>query len=168
MLKWIIIGGSILFIIWITTVYNGFVAAIEELHNRWNEIELHLRRRHDLVQYLMHILKERMAHDKELLSDVLIARGKALGANMLSERSEAEHSLTRKLKRLFSVIEGYPDLKADGDVFQLQKKITAVEGSISSSRQTYNYLIDELNFKQRTFPSRTIASAFGLKRHMYF
>jgi LemA protein len=168
MLKWIIIGGFILFILWITVVYKGLVAAIDELHKAWNEIELNLRRRHNMVQYFIHVIKERMGSDKKLLSDVLIARGRALGANMLSERNKAEYSLTRELKRLFLVLNGYPDLKVNIDVLQLQKELASVEGSIASSRQSYNYLIDKLNFKQQTFPSSMIASAFGLKRHEYF
>lgn len=168
MLKWIIIGGFILFILWMAVVYKGLVAAIDELHKAWSEIELHLRRRHNLVQHLMYLLKERVGFDKELLSDILIARGRAIGANMFLDRGKAEYSLTRELKRLFSVLEGYPDLKVNIDVLKLQKELTSVEGSIASSRQSYNYLIDNLNFKQQTFPSSMIASAFGLKRHKYF
>ena len=169
MLTLLIIGGIIFILIAFTIgAYNSLVKLKKMVRNAWSQIDVQLKRRHDLIPNLVNSVKGYMEYEKETLQKVMEARNKALNAGNLGEKMSAEGELSGVLGRLFAVMENYPDLKANQNVQSLMKELSDTENKISYSRQFYNDIVTKYNTKIEVFPSNIIAKSFGFKEEELF
>lgn len=157
-----------LIVLWVVLAYNGLVTLKNQVENAWRQIDVQLKRRHDLIPNLVSTVKGAMEFERETLSKVIEARGKAMSAGSIAEKGAAENMLTQALGKLFALVENYPDLKSNKNILQLQEELTSTENRISFARQFYNDIVAQFNIKQSVFPSVIIASLFGFKKSDYF
>ena len=155
-------------ILWIIAVFNGLIRLKNRTDEAWSDIDVQLKRRHDLIPNLIETVKGYAAHEKGLFEKVTEARTKAIGAQGIAEKGEAENVLTGTLKSLFAVAENYPDLKANQNFLQLQEELSDTENKIQAARRFYNGNARDLNIKIETFPSRIIAGMLGFKKREFF
>jgi len=153
---------------WAIVVYNGLVGLKNQVEGAWRQIDVQLKRRCDLIPNLVNTVKGAMEFEKETLTRVIEARGKAMGATGVREKGAAENMLTEALGKLFMLVENYPDLKANKNVLQLQEELTSTENRIGFARQLYNDLVRQYNTRQSVFPTLLIASVFGFAKGDYF
>lgn len=164
----ILIAVVALIVIWAIASYNGLVSLKNQVENGWRQIDVQLKRRYDLIPNLVSTVKGAMEFEKETLTRVIEARGKAMGATGVKEKGAAENMLTEALGRLFMLVENYPDLKSNKNILQLQEELTSTENRIGFARQFYNDIVAQFNTKQSVFPSLLIASVFGFEKSEYF
>ncbi len=150
--------------------YNGLVRLRNQTKNAWAQIDVQLKRRHDLIPNLVETVKGYAAHERETLEAVTQARNIAVGAvgKGVGEQAKAEGELRGALARLLAVVEKYPDLKANQNFLALQEELTSTENKISFSRQYYNDSVLNYNNKIQMFPSNIIAGMFGFKTGEFF
>jgi LemA protein len=148
--------------------YNSLVRMRNEVENAWRQIDVQLKRRHDLIPNLVEAVKGYMQFERDTLTQVVEARGRAIAAPDQASRVAAENQLTSGLGRLLAVMENYPQLKADQNVMQLQEQLTTTENQLSFARQAYNDAVLALNTRIQTFPTNIIANNFGFKDEEYF
>ncbi|MBI4187770.1 MAG: LemA family protein [Chloroflexi bacterium] len=167
----IIIGVIIviLIILYIAT-YNGLVGLRNQTKNAWAQIDVQLKRRHDLIPNLVETVKGYMQHERGTLEAVTNARNLAqsVASSGPAERAKAEGELSSALARLLVVVENYPNLKANQNFLALQEELTSTENKISFSRQFYNDSVLSYNNKTQMFPSNIIASMSGFKQGEFF
>src|SRR5271167_2884194 len=154
--------------IYLVMAYNGLVRLKNEIDNAWKQIDVQLKRRHDLIPNLVEAVKGYMQFERDTLTQVVEARGRAIAAPDQASRVAAENQLTTGLGRLLAVMENYPQLKSDQNVMQLQEQLTTTENQIAFSRQAYNDAVLSLNNRIQVFPSNIIANNFGFKPAEYF
>ena len=153
---------------WFVGAYNGLIALKNQVLNAWKQIDVQLKRRHDLIPNLVETVKGAMNFECETLEAVISARNQAIAvrgpdagatpsAQQVQQTAAAEGQLTGALGRLFAVVEAYPDLKATGNVAQLQEELTSTENKIAFSRQLYNDTATQYNTKQQQFPTNFVA-----------
>ncbi|MBE3066437.1 MAG: LemA family protein [Chloroflexi bacterium] len=152
----------------IVAIYNGLVRSRNRVDNSWKQIDVQLKRRHDLIPNLVEVVKDYMSYEQDVLQNVTKARSQAMQATGPAQAGKAENMLTGALKSLFAVAENYPDLKANQNVSQLQEELTSTENKIAFARQLYNDVVMAFNNKIQTVPSNVIAGAFGFKAREYF
>src|SRR6266851_6305976 len=168
MSSWIIIGIIVLLALYLTFAYNSLVRMRNSVENAWRQIDVQLKRRHDLIPNLVEAVKGYMQFERETLTQVVEARAKAVSAPDQASRMAAENQITAGLGKLLAVMENYPQLKADENVLKLQEELTTTENQIAFSRQGYNDVVLELNTRIQTFPSNIIANNFGFHLADYF
>src|SRR3989337_23220 len=168
MFGWIILGALVILTIWIVVMYNSLVTLNNQVQNAWQQIDVQLKRRHDLIPNLVNTVKGAMEFEKETLSKVIEARARAVGATTVAGKGEAENMLTQALRKLFAIVENYPDLKSNQNILQLQEELPSTENRIGFARQFYNDIVAQFNIKQEAFPSNVVATLFGFKRSEYF
>jgi len=161
----IVLAGIALYLV---SAYNSLVRMRNEVDNSWRQIDVQLKRRHDLIPNLVEAVKGYMQFERDTLTQVVEARARAVAAPDQASRVAAENQLTAGLGRLLAVMENYPQLKSDQNVLQLQEQLTTTENQISFSRQAYNDAVLGLNNRIETFPSNFIANNFGFKPAEYF
>jgi LemA protein len=144
-------------VLWIIAAYNGLIALKNQVANAWKQIDVQLRRRHDLIPNLVNTVKGAMDFERNTLEAVIAARNKAVAATGVAQTAKAEGELTQALGRLFALTEAYPDLKATGNVAQLQEELTSTENKIGFARQLYNDTATQYNTRQATFPTMLVA-----------
>jgi LemA protein len=151
-------------------MYNGLVKRRNQVDNSWSQIEVQLKRRHDLIPNLVESVKDYMAYEQDTLTAVTQARAAAIDAGKQGPQAqaEAENILTGTLKSLFAVTENYPDLKANQNVMQLQEELTSTENKIAFARQFYNDSVLTYNNKIQMFPSNLIAGMFNFTVRQFF
>lgn len=164
----VILAVIALIILWAIVAYNSLVGFKNQVENAWRQIDVQLKRRHDLIPNLVNTVKGAMEFERDTLTKVIEARSKAVGASSVQEKALAENMLTQALGRLFALVENYPDLKSNKNILALQEELTSTENRISFSRQFYNDLVASFNIKQSVFPTLIIASLFGFKKADYF
>ena len=142
---------------WFIGAYNGLIALKNRVANAWKQIDVQLKRRHDLIPNLVNTVKGAMDFERNTLEAVISARNKAVNATGVAQTAKAEGELTQALGRLFALTEAYPDLKATGNVGQLQEELTSTENKIGFARQLYNDVVTEYNTRQATFPTMLVA-----------
>jgi LemA protein len=153
-------------VFWMIGSYNKLIGLKNQVANAWKQIDVQLKRRHDLIPNLVNTVKGAMQFERETLEAVVAARNQAIkvqqapGAHV-GETAAAEAQLTGALSRLLAVVEAYPDLKATGNVAQLQEELTSTENKIAFSRQHYNDTATEYNTKQQQFPTNMVAGMAG-------
>lgn len=152
-----------LVVFWAIAIYNGLIQLRNQVANAWKQIDVQLKRRHDLIPNLVNTVKGMMKFEQETLTKVMEARAKAVSATTIAEKGAAETELGRSLGRLLAVFENYPDLKSNQNVLRLQEELTTTENQIGFSRQHYNDLVMRFNTQQQVFPSNVVAGAFGFK-----
>jgi LemA protein len=153
---------------WAMLSYNGLVSLRNQVQNAWRQIDVQLRRRHDLIPNLVEAVKGYMQFERDTLTQVVEARAKAVSAPDQASRMAAENQITAGLSRLLAVMENYPQLKSDQNVLKLQEELTTTENQIAFSRQAYNDSVMQLNTRIESFPTNLIASNFGFKHAEYF
>lgn len=157
-----------LLIVSIIGIFNGLVSLRNRAKEAWADIDVQLKRRHDLIPNLVETVKGYATHEKELFEKVTQARASAMNAQDPKAKGEAENMLSGTLKSLFAVAENYPDLKASENFLQLQRDLTDTEDKIQAARRFYNGNVRDLNIKIESFPSNIIASIFGFKQMELF
>jgi LemA protein len=165
---WIAVGVAVLFVIFLIATYNRLVRLRNRVEAAWAQIDVQLRRRHDLIPNLVETVKGYAAHERETLEAVTKARQQAVAAEGVEEQAQAENMLTATLRQLFAVSEAYPDLKANENFLALQEELTGTESRIAFSRQFYNEQVLAYDNALETFPSNIVGGAFSFKPEAYF
>jgi LemA protein len=164
--------GAILFIVvvvviilWMIGAYNGLIALKNQTMNAWKQIDVQLKRRHDLIPNLVNTVKGSMEFEKETLQAVIDARSKAMASGGgVKETAANESALTGALGKLFVVMEQYPDLKSSQNVRDLQEELSSTENKIAFARQLYNDVATSYNTKQQQFPTSLVAGIAKAER----
>jgi LemA protein len=164
----IAIGVLVVLILAIISIYNRLVRLRNRVEEAWAQIDVQLRRRHDLIPNLVETVKGYAAHEKGVFEEVTRARAAAVAAGGVQEQAQAEAGLTRALRSLFAVAEAYPDLQASPNFLELQEELTATEDRISSARQFYNGAVRSYDDARETFPSNIVAGMFNFEEREYF
>ncbi len=168
----IVLGFLILVVVvalWIMGMYNSLVGSRNEVKNSWSQIEVQLKRRHDLIPNLVEAVKGYMGHERGTLEAVTKARQQAIDVTGgVEERAKVENALSQTLRSLFAVAEAYPDLKANQNFLALQEELTSTENKISFARQYYNDAVLRLNNRIQMFPSSIIAGMFNFQMEKFF
>ena len=162
----VVILGAL--VAWVIGLYNGLIRLRNVVKNSWSQIDVQLKRRHDLIPNLVETVKGYAGHEAGTLQAVTEARAKAVSADGPAEASKAEGELSSALGRLMVVVEQYPDLKANQNFLGLQEELTSTENKISFSRQHYNDSVMGQNTRVESFPSNIVANAFAFIRAPYF
>ena len=168
MVGWILFALFVLFLFWMIYIYNSLVALTNDVKNAFTQIDVQLKRRHDLIPNLVSVVKGYMEYERDTLERVTSARTKALAAAGIHARAVAENMLTHALNGLFAVVENYPVLKSSESVLNLQEELASTENKIAFSRQLYNDLAANLATKMEIFPNTIIASLFSFQKAEYF
>jgi len=164
----ILVGVVVLFALYGVAQYNGLVKLRNAIEGAFAQIEVQLKRRHDLIPNLVETVKGYAKHESGTLEAVIAARNLATQATGPQEQAGAENVLTGALKSVFALSEAYPDLKANTNFQQLQAELSSTEDRIAYSRQYYNDMVRGYNTKTQTFPTALIASTMGFKQREYF
>ena len=154
----------------VVAIYNGLVQRRLRIDEAFAQIEVQLKRRHDLIPNLVNAVKGYMGFEQDVLTQVTQARANAVaaGAQGPAQQAQAENLLTGALRSLFAVVENYPELKASTNVLELQEQLTTTENQISFSRQHYNATVLDYNTSIATFPNALIAGPFGFTKREFF
>jgi LemA protein len=145
-------------------IYNGLVGQRNRVQNAWAQIDVQLKRRHDLVPNLVNAVKGFMAHERDILDRVTQARANAIAAGSnVAARAEAENALTAATRSLFAVAEAYPTLQANQNMLALQEELASTENRIAFARQFYNDAVMEYNTAQQTLPAALFAATLGFR-----
>ncbi len=158
----------VIFILYVIAIYNSLIRLRVQVENAWSQIDVQLKRRHDLIPNLVEAVKGYMKYEQETLTKVIEARAKAVSASSIPDKAKAEGELTGMLKSLFALFENYPDLKANQNVLALQEELTTTENQIAFTRQHYNDSVMFYNTKIQIFPANIIANMFGFTRKDFF
>ena len=164
----IILVVIVLIILWIFGAFNRLVSLRNRTKEAWSDIDVQLKRRYDLIPNLVETVKGYATHEKETFEKVIEARAKAMGAQTVKDRAEAENSLSQTLKSIFALAENYPDLKASQNFLELQRELTDTEDKIQASRRFYNGNVRDLNTQIEAVPTNIIASLFGFQKMEFF
>jgi LemA protein len=154
--------------LWFASGYNRLVTLRNNVRNAWAQIDVQLKRRHDLIPNLVETVKGYAGHEKETLENVTRARAQAVSAEGVGQQAAAEQGLSAALGRLMLVVEQYPDLKANQNFLALQEELTSTENKISFSRQNYNDVVMFYNTATEKFPTNIIAGMFQFKAEEFF
>ncbi|HEX9043400.1 MAG TPA: LemA family protein [Candidatus Limnocylindrales bacterium] len=159
-----------LIVVFVIATYNGLIQRRLRVDEAFSQIDVQLKRRHDLVPNLVNAVKGYMDFEQDVLTRVTEARANAVaaGAQGPGQQAVAENALTGALRSLFAVVENYPQLKANENVLSLQEQLTTTENQISFARQHYNATVMEYNTSIATFPSNLLAGMFGFVRREFF
>jgi LemA protein len=149
-------------------MYNGLVQLKVRADNAWSDIDVQLKRRHDLIPNLVETVKGYAAHEKGTFENVARYRSAAMAATSTEDRAQAEGQLTQALRGLLAVAEAYPDLKANAQFQSLQQQLSDLEDALQNSRRYYNAVVRDLNTKIQSFPTNIIAGMFNFQQRQFF
>src|SRR5690625_3312935 len=158
----IIIAIIAIIVLFLISTYNSLVKYRNWVKESWSQIDVQLKRRHDLIPNLVNTVKGYAEHEKETLEKVIQARNQLISGTP-QERIEADNQIQGTLKSIFALSESYPDLKANQNFLRLQDELTETENKVAYSRQLYNKTVAEYNIKRETFPTNIIAGMFNFK-----
>ena len=166
----IILGVVVVLVVALIMIYNGLVTKRNRVDEANAQIQVQLKRRHDLIPNLVNAVKGYMDFEKGVLTQVTEARAAAVaaGSQGTAAQAQAENALTGSLRSLFAVVENYPQLKANENVLSLQEQLTTTENQISFSRQHLNATVLEFNNSLQTFPNVLIAGPMGFTKREFF
>jgi LemA protein len=166
----IVIAIVVVIVVFVVGIYNGLVTRRNRIDEAFAQIDVQLKRRHDLIPNLVQAVKGYMGFEQDVLTKVTEARANAVaaGAKGPADQAAAENVLTGALRSLFAVVENYPDLKANQNVLALQEELSTTENQISFSRQHYNATVLDYNNTIQTIPSVLIAGPFGFTKREFF
>ena len=167
-IAYILFGVLGVVIIWFVASYNGFVRLANRVKEAWADIDVQLKRRYDLIPNLVETVKGYASHEREAFEKVTEARAKALGAQTVQEKSEANNMLSSALKSIIAISEAYPQLRAVESFAKLQDELADTENKIQAARRFYNGNVRDLNTKTETFPSNIIAKTFNFQKQEFF
>ncbi len=149
-------------------IYNSLIQLRNRVKNAWAQIDVQLKRRHDLIPNLVETAKGYMKHERGTLEQITKARSEAMGAQSVGEKAKAEGNLSGAMSKFFLVVENYPDLKANQNFLAVQEELTSTENKIAFARQNYNDQVLFFNNKIQMFPSNIIAGMFTFKSEEFF
>jgi LemA protein len=152
-----------LLVFWIIGSYNRLVGMRNQVLNGWRQIDVQLKRRHDLIPNLVNSVRGSMDFERDTLTAVMEARAKALTATGPADAAQKEGQLTQALGRLIAVAENYPTLKSNDSVRTLMEELTGTENKVGFARQFYNDIVTKFNTAQQVFPTNLFAATFGFK-----
>jgi len=160
----------VVLVVLFVSIYNGLIRLRNQADNSWAQIDVQLKRRHDLIPNLVEVVKDYMSYEKETLESVVKARSAAVDASGqgVAAQAKAEGELSGVLGRLFALFENYPDLKANQNVSQLQEELTSTENKIGFARQHYNDCVMRFNTKCEMIPSNIVAGMCGFQKKEFF
>jgi LemA protein len=158
----------VVIVAFLVSLFNSLVGLRNRVKNAWAQIDVQLKRRHDLIPNLVETVKGYMTHERETLESVTNARTRAMGAGTVGDKSKAEADLSGALGRLMVVVENYPTLKANENFLALQEELTSTENKIAFARQSYNDAVLFFNNKIQMFPSNLIATMFNFAASEFF
>ena len=149
-------------------MYNSLIQLRNQVKNAWSQIDVQLKRRHDLIPNLVETAKGYMVHERQTLENITAARSRAMQAESVGDKAKAEGELSGVMSKFFLVVENYPDLKANQNFLALQEELTSTENKIAFSRQAYNDQVLFYNNKIQMFPSNIIAGMFSFQQSEFF
>jgi LemA protein len=155
-------------VLFVIAIYNALVRLRNQVDNAWSQIDVQLKRRHDLIPNLIETAKGYMKHERGTFEAITQARSQAMGAKTVAEASKAEGALGEALSKFMLVVENYPDLKANQNFLALQEELTGTENRIAFARQSYNDQVLFYNNKIQMFPSNIIAGMFAFAKRDFF
>ena len=162
----------VVFVLWLVGIFNGLVQLRNRVKNAWSQIDVQLKRRHDLIPNLVETCKGYMTHERETLEGITKARNLAAqtsgGPGGVADQANAETQLNQALSNFYVVVENYPDLKANTNFLQIQEELTSTENKIGFARQFYNDETMKFNTKIEMFPSNIVAGMFNFKPDEFF
>jgi LemA protein len=161
----IVIAVVVLFVI---SIYNSLIQLRNRVKNAWSQIDVQLKRRHDLIPNLIETVRGYMKHEREIMENITKYRSQAMEAGSVGEKAKAEGLLSGALGQLRVQVENYPDLKANQNFLALQEELTSTENKISFARQSYNDQVLFYNNKIQMFPSNIIAGMFRFLQEEFF
>jgi len=164
----VLVGIPLLVIIFAIGIYNALVRLRNQVDNAWSQIDVQLKRRHDLIPNLVETAKGYMKHERGTFEAITKARSQAMGANNVNEAAKAEGALGEALSKFMLVVENYPELKANQNFLAVQEELTGTENKISFARQSYNDQVLFFNNKTQMFPSNVVAGMFGFSKRDFF
>ena len=154
--------------LWVIGAYNSLITSRNRVKEAWSDINVQLRRRHDLIPNLVETVKGYVSHEAGVLESVTKARTEAVAAGSMAQKGQAENVLSGALGKLFALAEAYPTLKANENFAKLQDELTDTEDKIQASRRFYNSNVMYYNTKMQVFPGSIIASSFGFQKEELF
>jgi LemA protein len=164
----VIIALLVLLVLYGIVTYNRLIRLRTQSEEGFSDIDVQLKRRHDLIPNLVETVKGYASHERQTFENVTAARGRAVAATGPEAQAQAENALTGALRQLFAVAEQYPDLKASQNFIELQDELTDTEDKIQASRRFYNMTVRDLNIKIQSFPARVIAGMGDFRRREFF
>jgi LemA protein len=164
----IVVAALVLLVVFIISVYNALVRLRNQVDNSWSQIDVQLKRRHDLIPNIVETAKGYMQHERGTFEAITKARSQAMGARSVSEASKAEGALGEALSKFMLVVENYPELKANQNFLAVQEELSSTENRISYARQNYNDQVLFVNNKIQMFPSNIVANMFGFNKRDFF
>ena len=167
-MAWIVFGFLILLVVVLVGMYNSLVKLNVQCDNAWADIDVQLKRRHDLVPNLVESVKGYAAHEKGTLEAVISARNRAMSVSGPADKAQAENILSGALANLFALAEAYPQLRAVENFSSLQSALAEIENTLQNARRYYNAVVRDLNIKIQQFPTNVFAAPFGFKLRQFF
>jgi heat shock protein HtpX len=164
----VIAGLGALLLFWFVAVYNGLVSLRNHMQEAWAQIDVQLKRRHDLVPNLVETVKGYASHEKDTLERVVQARAAAVSARGVDQQVQAENMLSGALGRLMAIVERYPDLKANQNFLALQEELTSTENKVGFARTFYNDQVRAYNTKIQSIPDNIVAGMFNFREGTFF
>ncbi|HBA85232.1 MAG TPA: hypothetical protein DCZ95_14180 [Verrucomicrobia bacterium] len=164
----ILLGIVAIAVLWFFGAYNGLVRLRNQVQNAWAQIDVQLKRRHDLIPNLIETVKGYVKHERETLESITQARTAAMQANGLAALGKAEGELSGALGRLFAVSENYPELKANQNFLALQEELTSTENKVGFARQAYNDQVMAYNTRIESIPTNIVANMFAFTKKEFF
>jgi len=161
----VVVGVIIAFVV---GIYNGLVSRRNRIEEALGQIQVQLKRRHDLIPNLVETVQGYATHERELFERVTEARTRAIGASGVGDQASAENAITAGMRQLLAVAEAYPDLKANQSFLALQEELTGTESKIAYARQFYNDQVMKLNTAIQAFPSNLVARTFDFETREFF
>lgn len=168
---YIVLGVIIVLVLWIIALYNSLVRFNNRTKEAWSDIDVQLKRRHDLIPNLVNSVKGYMTHERELLENITKARSGAMSAQEAGNTAELgklENQLSGMLSKLQIAVEAYPDLKANTNIAQLMDELSDTENKIQASRRFYNGMVRDFNTKIETFPNNVFAGMLKFTKYNFF
>jgi LemA protein len=162
------IGIIVLIVGYFIATYNSLVRLKNQIKNAWSQIDVQLKRRHDLIPNLIETVKGYMTHERGTLENIANARSQAMGAKSIPDKAKAEGMLSQALGQFYAVAEAYPDLKANQNFLALQEELTSTENRIAFARQSYNDQVLFFNNKIQMFPSNLVAGWLNYTAEHFF
>jgi LemA protein len=165
---WVLLGIVVVLVFGAIAIYNGLVQLRNRVRNAWSQIDVQLKRRHDLIPNLVETVKGYAGHEKQTLENVIKARNQALQATGVANQARAEGELSGALGRLLAIVEQYPNLKANENFLSLQEELSSTENRIGFARQNYNDEVMRYNTKIEVFPNNILSGMFGFGKEEFF
>jgi LemA protein len=158
----------VLLVLFVIAAYNALIRLRNQVDNAWSQIDVQLKRRHDLIPNLVETARGYMKHERGTFEAITEARSRAMGAKTVAEAGKAEGALGEALSKFMLVVENYPDLKANQNFLAVQEELTGTENRISFARQSYNDQVLFFNNKIQMFPSNVVANMFNFSKRDFF